>query len=163
MSNSRRIALLAAGLLVGLTGCDATGQQRATVAGSEARRDEPRGGETKSNPMKITIGTKTFQATLDDNAATAKLRSILPLTLDMAELNGNEKHAHLPKPLPTDATDPGTIRNGDLMLWGPDTLVVFYKGFKTSYSYTRLGRIDDPEGLASAVGSGSVKVTFEPE
>jgi hypothetical protein len=162
MSNTRRIALLAAGLLVGLTGCDATGQERAAVAGSEVQRDKPR-GETKSNPMKITIGTKTFKATLDDNPATAKLRAMLPLTLDMAELNGNEKHSRLSTPLPTDATDPGTIRNGDLMLWGADTLVVFYKGFKTSYSYTRLGRIDDPEGLAAAVGSGSVKVTFELE
>ena len=162
MSSTRRIALLAAGLLVGLTGCDATGQQRAADAGPVVQRDEPR-GESKSNHMKITIGTKTFKATLDDNPATAKLRAMLPLTLDMAELNGNEKHARLPTPLPTDATDPGTIRNGDLMLWGADTLVVFYKGFKTSYSYTRLGRIDDPEGLAAAVGSGSVKVTFELE
>ena len=161
-NTSRRFALLAAGLLVGLPGYDSTGQQSAAVADSELQRDEPRGG-TKSNAMKITIGTETFKATLNDNAATAKLRAMLPLTLDMAELNGNEKHARLPKPLPTDATDPGTIRNGDLMLWGSDTLVVFYKGFKTSYSYTRLGRIDDPEGLAAAVGSGSVKVTFELE
>lgn len=162
MSNTRRIALLATGLLVGLTGCDATGQQRAAEAGPVVQRDEAR-GETKSNPMKLTIGTKTFKATLDDNLAAAKLRAMLPLTLDMAELNGNEKHARLSTPLPTDATDPGTIRNGDLMLWGADTLVVFYKGFKTSYSYTRLGRIGDPEGLAAAVGSGSVKVTFELE
>ena len=162
MSSTRRIALLATGLLVGLTGCDARGQQRAADAGPVVQRDEPRSA-SKSDPMKLTIGTKTFKATLDDNEATAKLRAMLPLTLDMAELNGNEKHARLPKPLPTDATDPGTIRNGDLMLWGSDTLVVFYKGFKTSYSYTRLGRIDYPEGLAAAVGSGSVKVTFEPE
>jgi hypothetical protein len=162
MSSTRRIALLATGLLVGLTGCDATGQQRAAEAEPVVQRDEPRGA-SKSNHMKLTIGTKTFKATLDDNPAAAKLRAMLPLMLDMAELNGNEKHARLSTPLPTDATDPGTIRNGDLMLWGSDTLVVFYKGFKTSYSYTRLGRIDDPEGLAAAVGSGSVKVTFELE
>jgi hypothetical protein len=162
MSRTREVALLAASLLAGLTGCDATAPQRAANDAPVVHRDEPR-GQTKSNPRKLTIGTKTFKATLDDNPATAKLRAMLPLTLDMAELNGNEKHARLSTPLPTDATDLGTIRNGDLMLWGADTLVVFYKGFKTSYSYTRLGRIDDPEGLAAAVGSGSVKVTFELE
>ena len=162
MSNSRRNTLHAAALLVGLMGCDATGQERAAVAGSKTERDDPH-GKSKSKPMKLTIGAETFKATLNDNAATARLRAMLPLTLDMAELNGNEKHARLPSPLPTDETDAGTIQVGDLMLWGSDTLVVFYKGFPTTYSYTRLGRIDDAEGLAAAVGSGSVKVTFKPE
>jgi len=78
----------------------------------------------------------------------------------MSELNGNEKHGELPKALPANASRPGTIRNGDLMLYGPDTLVVFYLTFNSSYSYTRLGRIDDPADLAQALGPRGVWVVF---
>ena len=81
----------------------------------------------------------------------------------MVELNRNEKYADLPRNLPTNASNPGTIQTGDLMLYGASTLVLFYKTFPTSYSYTRLGRIDDVAGFAAALGSGNVTVIYELE
>jgi hypothetical protein len=85
------------------------------------------------------------------------------MTADMVELNGNEKYFDLTGNLPTNASNPRRIQSGDLMIYGSNTLVLFYKTFSTSYSYTRLGRINDPAGLAAAVGSGNVAVTFELE
>ena len=115
----------------------------------------------KTTRMKITVGSRVFNATLYDNRTAAAFKDMLPLTLDMEELNGNEKKFDLSNPLPTDALNPKTIKSGDLMVWGQNTVVLFYKSFPTSYSYTRLGRIEDPDGLEAAVGAGSVKVTFE--
>ena len=78
--------------------------------------------------------------TLEDNPTARAFAQLLPLTLDMPDLNDNEKHVRLPRSLPTHAVRPGTIRTGDVMLYGSDTLVVFYKTFQSSYSYTRIGR-----------------------
>ena len=104
----------------------------------------PGAGAVSAQPeelrMWMTVGKRRFAITLTDNAAARAFAAQLPLTLDMSELNGNEKHGDLPKPLTANASRPGTIRNGDLMLYGADTLVVFYLTFQSSYSYTRLGR-----------------------
>ncbi len=101
-----------------------------------------------------------FQATLYDNETVAAFKAMLPLTLNMTDLNANEKYYHFPNDLPTSPSNPGTIQAGDVMLYGSSSLVLFYKTLSTSYSYTRMGKVDDPSGLAVALGSGSVTVTF---
>ena len=119
--------------------------------------------KSEDSSMWMTVGERCFAIALTDNAAASAFAAQLPLTLDMSELNGNEKHANLPKALPANASQPGTIRNGDLMLYGTDTLVVFYSTFDSSYSYTRLGRVDDPAGLAKALGRRAVQVVFSKD
>lgn len=110
--------------------------------------------------LRIEVGGQIFTATLLDNPTTRALLENLPVTVSMSELNGNEKYYYLPDSLPTDSQRPGSIRAGDLMLYGSDCLVLFYESFSSGYSYTRLGSIDDPSGLAAAVGRGSVDITF---
>jgi len=112
------------------------------------------------NALIITIGGKAFGATLSDNPTAAAFRALLPLSVSMSELNGNEKLYRLPTSLPAQPSRPASIQSGDLMLYGANTVVLFYKSFATTFSYTRIGRIDDPAGLERAVGDGSVTVTF---
>lgn len=109
----------------------------------------------------LTIGSARFAATLDTTDAAQAFADLLPMTVRMAELNGNEKYCSLSQSLPTATYRPGTIHAGDLLLWGSSTVVLFYETFSSSYSYTRLGSLDDPDGLVAAVGSGAVTVTFE--
>lgn len=114
-----------------------------------------------ANRLRIRVGTGTYTVILVDNPSVTAFKARLPLTIVMKELNGNEKFVDLPTSLPTSASNPGTIQAGDLMLYGFSTLVLFYETFPTSYRYTRLGQIDNPTGLATALGAGSVPVSFE--
>ena len=117
--------------------------------------------DTMSNKIRIKIGSSSFTATLSDNITATTFKALLPMIINMTELNGNEKYFNLSNSLPANASNPSTIQTGDLMLYGSNTLVLFYKKFSTSYSYTKLGRVDDSAGLAAALGSGNVTVTFE--
>lgn len=65
--------------------------------------------------------------------------------------------------IPASAENIGTIETGDIMLFGSDCLVVFYKSFDTSYSYTRVGHIANEIDLADAFGSGTAEITFSAE
>ena len=108
--------------------------------------------------INMQIGNKNFTIKLFDNNAAQNLITQLPLTLDMKELNGNEKYSYLPKKLPADSQNISEIKAGDLMLFGSDCLVLFYKNFHTSYSYTKIGYIENITELTAALGNGNIKV-----
>lgn len=108
----------------------------------------------------LTASGRSFTATLLDNETARQFIKQFPLTLNMSELNGNEKYFYMDKELSADSYQPEQIRAGDLMLYGKDCLVLFYKDFSSNYSYTQLGSVNDPAGLAEALGAGDVKVTF---
>lgn len=110
--------------------------------------------------MWMTVDTRRFAVSLEESATARAFVQWLPVTLEMAELNGNEKHAKLPRSLPTAAERLDSIRAGDVLLYGDDTLVVFYEAFRSNYRYTRIGRLQDTAGLGAALGPGSRRVSF---
>lgn len=126
-----------------------------------AEQQEGTAEDMDMQKIEIVVGDRSFSAKLYHNETAQAFAAMLPLTLTMNELNGNEKYHNLSQAMPTNASRPSTVYAGDLMLFGSDCLVLFYESFSTSYSYTALGRIEDAEGFAEAVGDGSVTVTFQ--
>ena len=110
--------------------------------------------------VKIKVGSKSFNAVFYDNDTSKALLESMPMKLKMSELNGNEKYRYLSKDFPTNEKRVKRVRAGDIMLYGSDCLVVFYKSFNTTYEYTKVGRITNPKGLKKAAGKKSVTVTF---
>lgn len=111
--------------------------------------------------MNITIGTSHFTATLNDNETVTRFKTMLPLTINMSELNGNEKFFYFSSTLPGNGTPVGSIQSGDLMLYGNNCLVLFYEKLTTSFTYTKLGKVDNINGLKAALGTGNITVRFE--
>ncbi len=142
-------------LLLGL--CVSCKAENQILSESMTENSNPMSG----NKIKIKVGEKTFTATLLDNPTAAAFKTLLPLTIKMKELNNNEKYADLPNSLPINASVPAGIQSGDLMMYGSRTLVLFYSGFSTSYSYTKIGKIDDITGLVAALGTGDISITFD--
>ncbi|HEY8358064.1 MAG TPA: cyclophilin-like fold protein [Ramlibacter sp.] len=162
MATQHLLPSLVCGLFL-LGSCEA-GQRAAPVlpmtASGQVAQSTVQAEQTR---MWMTVGERRFAVTLVDNEAARSFAAMLPLTLDMPDLNANEKHAELPKALAANASRPGTIRSGDLMLYGSRTLVLFYLTFKSPYEYTRLGHVDDPHGLAQALGRGSARISFSQQ
>lgn len=127
------------------------------ATGSPLLQTTAKDGENK---ILLSIGEQSFSGTLADTEAAHEFARLLPMTLQMSELNGNEKYVYLDGNLSAAASRPERINTGDLMLYGSVCVVLFYDDFISEYSYTSIGKIDDPDGLAAALGDGSVTVAF---
>lgn len=116
--------------------------------------------EKKTMRMKVQAGDMAFSASLEENpaaAAFAELMKNTPVTISMRDYSGFEKVGPLGTSLP--ASDRQiTAQPGDIMLYNGNQIVVFYG--TNSWSYTRIGTIEDVTGWAEALGAGDITVTF---
>ena len=113
--------------------------------------------DVKVSEVKVMINDKVYTLTLEENNTVEEFISLLPKEFTMNELNGNEKYVYMDVSLSTNSYLPKHIEKGDVMLYGDNCLVLFYKSFESSYRYTKIGHIDDLEDL----GNGSITARFE--
>lgn len=116
--------------------------------------------ENTVKKMNLQIGNNSFTATLESNTAVDALVDMMreaPVVIQMSDYSGFEKVGSLGTSLPT-SNKQTTTQSGDIVLYNGNQIVIFYGS--NSWSYTRLGRIDDLSGWKEALGSGDVTVTF---
>ena len=97
--------------------------------------------------MYVTVNNIKYEIDLENNETVKDLYNKLPLEYEMNELNGNEKYVYLDYELPSNPVGVNNIEKGDIMLYGDDCLVIFYKSFTTPYSYKKIGHINNLEEL----------------
>ena len=110
--------------------------------------------------MTVKIGNAVFTATLEDNAATRELMEMMkqsPITINMSDYSGFEKVGPLGRSLTTE-NHQTTTSAGDIVLYNGNQIVMFYGS--NSWSYTRIGKIDDLTGWKEALGSGNITAEF---
>ena len=115
---------------------------------------------TLNNYVNLRINNKEYKLILYDNDTARDFLRMLPLTITMNDLNSNEKYYNLSKSLTTKSERAGSIKRGDFMLYGNNCLLLFYESFSTSYSYTKIGYIENTDGLKDSLGMGSIEITF---
>lgn len=115
--------------------------------------------EMAMDKVYINIDNKKLEIDLENNSTASALIKLLPLELSMNDLNGNEKYVYLDKSLPTNTYSPKHIEAGDVMLFGDNCLVIFYKSFDTSYSYSKIGHINNLPSL----DDGNISISIDAE
>ena len=152
--------------LIALYGCTAllTGCEGTVPPSSEAVAEGTAQTQEEVRDMKITmtVNEKELSVTLADTAAAQELAEKVSegaVTVSLSEYGGFEKVGKLPWAL-TRSDESIDTKPGDIMLYQGNQMTVFYG--TNSWSYTRLGRIDDvtAQELETLFGEGDITVTL---
>ena len=140
-------------------------EQELSASSQEAESTENESSEEENSEMKMNVNVngQDFTATLENNSAVDALVQMMengPVTLQLSDYAGFEKVGPLGQSLPA-SNSQTTPHAGDIVLYQGNQIVMFYGS--NSWSYTRLGHIDDLTGWEEALGSGDVTVTLSME
>jgi len=118
------------------------------------------GDDSVDDSIKIKINDETFDVKLENNSATQELIKTLEkgnVTVNATEYGGFEKVGDLGFSLPT-SDEQVTTAPGDIVLYQGNQVSIFYESH--SWSYTKLGKIQNVTGLKDVLGSGDVAIEF---
>ena len=120
------------------------------------------GDDSIDDSVKVKINDNVFDVKLENNSATQEFIKELKkgnVTVNASEYGGFEKVGNLGFSLPTSDKNIGTVP-GDIVLYQGDKLSLFYGSH--SWSYTKIGKIDnvDSNKLKEVLGSGDVTLEF---
>ncbi|WP_208796379.1 cyclophilin-like fold protein [Exiguobacterium acetylicum] len=135
------------------------------MSGCTDTKESSRPSDLEQKELKsvlLQIDETTVPIRFADNETAMALQKRLPLTMQMKELNGNEKYHYVPFSLPTNPKYVGTVQAGDLMLYGSDCLVLFYESFQTDIQYTRIGWVE-PNRLSELLSADTVRVQMSTQ
>ncbi|WP_295595890.1 cyclophilin-like fold protein [uncultured Methanobrevibacter sp.] len=120
------------------------------------------GDDSIDDSVKVKINDNVFDVKLENNSATQEFIKELKkgnVTVNASEYGGFEKVGNLGFSLPTSDENIGTAP-GDIVLYQGDKISLFYGSH--SWSYTKLGKIDnvDSNKLKEVLGSDDVTLEF---
>ena len=142
------------------TSSKSTNETNSASQTNQTNENTEQTSESNATEVIITAGGKEFNAVFYINETTDALLKKLPVTINMKDLNSNEKYYYFDEAFPNNSEKVGSIKAGDIMLYGDNCLVLFYESFNTSYSYTKIGYIENAQDLESALSTSAVDVTF---
>lgn len=109
---------------------------------------------------RVKINGETFIIQWDESETSKSFQKELPRSFTMKELNGNEKYVYMNHSFPSRPRAVKQIHKGDVMLYVDKCLVIFYKDFTTTYSYTRLGCLQNADALDQVADQKEITAQF---
>lgn len=127
---------------------------------SEDTKSSDESFNEQAKAISLTIADESFIVNLADNSSAEALKELLDeeeLTINMSDYGGFEKVGSWGENLPTN-DEQITTKLGDVILYQGDKLVIYYD--TNSWSFTKIGEIENTENLKEALGKGEVTVTL---
>ncbi len=149
-----------AGDPAGSAAADEKEESQTAVREEDPAEDNVSEEENMDGKMIVEVNGTRFTAALEDNESVDALVEMMqenPVTIQMSDYAGFEKVGSLGTSLPA-SNRQTTTQAGDIVLYQGNQIVIFYGS--NSWSYTRLGKVEDLTGWETALGDGDVTVTF---